>query len=63
MKTGMEPWNTKITHLFSWFAICSRRVTIVVCGSAGTLEEVADTVDASASFFFPKRLNMLAPMK
>jgi hypothetical protein len=36
---------------------------MVVCGSAGTLEEVADTVDASAPFFFPKRLNMLATMK
>lgn len=61
-KTGIAFWNTKITHLFSWFAICSRSVTMVVCGSAGGLEDVADTVDAD-SFFFPKRLlNMVAVM-
>jgi hypothetical protein len=36
---------------------------MVVCGSAGTLEEVADTVDASAAFFFPKKLYMVALIK
>jgi hypothetical protein len=59
-----KSWNTKITHLFSWFAICSRSATMVVCGSAGGLEDVVDTVDVVDSFFFPKRLlNMVEVMQ
>jgi hypothetical protein len=33
---------------------------MVVCGFFGCTEEVADTVDAVASFFFPKKFIMVA---
>jgi hypothetical protein len=53
----MEYKNT--TDLFSWFATCSRSVTMVCCGSDGALVDVFDTVDASDDFFLPKKFIMV----
>ena len=48
------PRISKFTYRFSWLAIDSRILTMVVWGSDGLTVEVAETVDGCV-FFFPKK--------
>ena len=53
--------SSKITYLFSWFAIDSRSLTMVFCGSAGWIVDVAETVDVVV-FLLPNKLPNILPI-
>jgi hypothetical protein len=42
-------------YRFSWLLMASRSFAMVVWGSVGLADDVADTVDGSGAFFFPNQ--------